>query len=71
MIDEYLGAAVGVLTRSPDSVSFGTNWLDGWLDGVDGCPKWRRLAFSAAAGAGVCKGATPWKPPTYKKNEKI
>ena len=65
---EDLGAAVGVLTRSPDSVSFGTNWLD-WLDGwpnwPDGWPpNWWRLAFSA--GAGVCRGATPWKPPTYK-----
>ena len=54
-----LGAAVGVLTRSPDSVSFGTNWLDDWLNG---CPNWRRMAFSARAG--VCRGATPWNPPT-------
>ena len=57
---EHLGAAVGTLRRSPDSVSFGTNWLD---DKVDDWPNWRRTPFSA--GAGVCRGATPWNPPAW------
>ena len=58
---EDLGAAVGTLRRSPDSVSFGTNWLD---DEVDDWPNWRRTPFSA--GAGVCRGATPWNPPAWE-----